>query len=211
MASSESINSSTIDPSNSPVVGATPKPWDLAGLRQSLVSYALIGVQDEWENLEQREAQIAAQLQQLEAEQTTGSKLRRLVASDAVRYLHGEQENLIQRRAELRTQWQALQAEAASSRILIAHQPVVENDEDALLSAAFKAVLGGITVGAPVLSLAGLGLMALVMSATLGWILAGVYVGAVLGTILGGAAGHYAHLVTSEARSRAIPLLEAAS
>lgn len=211
MASSKRLSSSAIDPLDSPMVDTIPKPWDLVGLRQALVSYALIGVQDEWESLAQREAQIEAQLQQFEAQRTAGGKLRRLMASDSVRHLHGEREDLIQRRAELHTQWQVLHAEAAHSRILIARRPVVENDEDTLLSAAFKAVLGGIAVGTPVLSLAGLGLMALVMSATLGWILVGVYVGAVLGTILGGAAGRYVHLVTREAQSRAIPLLEAVS
>ncbi|HEU4792590.1 MAG TPA: hypothetical protein VFS96_02930 [Nitrolancea sp.] len=189
---------------------AFPKPWDMDGLREALVSYALIGLRDEWESLEQREAQIEAQMQQLEA-QPTNNALRRFVVSDTARYLHEERESLIRRREEIKAQWQSLHAEQTGARILIEPRRVVTTDEDAHLSSAFKAVMAGIFVGAPVGGLAGLGLMALVMSATMGWLMVGVYAGVAAGTLLGGVGGRYTQVLASEAQTRSIPLFEGAA
>jgi len=127
---------------------------------------------------------------------------------DTARYLRHDREKLFRRRAEIIDQWEALQAEATAPRILIEPSHAATQDEDAHLSSAFKAVLGGIAVGTPVGGLTGLGLMALVMSATMGWLLVSVYVGVAVGTILGGAAGGYAHMISSQQRSQAIPLID---
>jgi hypothetical protein len=186
-----------------------PKPWDMDGIREALVSYALIGLRDEWESLDQREAQIAAQMQQLEA-QPTNNALRRFVVSDTARFLREERESLIRRREEIKAQWQSLQAEQVGARILIEPRREVATDEDAYLSSSFKAVMAGIFVGAPVGGLAGLGLMALLMSATMGWLLVGVYVGVASGTLLGGIGGRYTQVLASEAQTRSIPLFEGA-
>jgi hypothetical protein len=186
---------------------AFPQPWDMDGIREALVSYALVGLRDEWESLEQREAQIAAQMQQLEA-QPTNNALRRFVVSDTARFLQEERESLIRRREEIKAQWQALHAEQTGARILIEPRGVAAIDEDAHLSSAFKAVLAGIFVGAPVGGFAALGLMALVMSMSMGWLLVGVYVGVASGTLLGGIGGRYTQVLASEARTRIIPLFE---
>jgi hypothetical protein len=207
----DSITTGTVVSDESTARVSFPQPRDVNGIREALVSYALIGLRDEWESLAQREAEIESQLRQLETHPWTRTKLRGLIVSDTARYLRDEREKLIQRRAELIDQWQALQARATASRILIEPSGAATHDEDAHLSAAFKAVLGGMAVGIPVGGFAGLGLMALVMSATMGWLLVGVYVGVALGTILGGAAGGYAHTLSSAQRSQAIPLLEATS
>ena len=185
---------------------AFPQPWDMDGIREALVSYALVGLRDEWESLEQREAQIAAQMQQLEA-QPTNNALRRFVVSDTAHFLQEERESLIRRREEIKAQWQALHAEQTGARILIEPRGAAI-DEDAHLSSAFKAVLAGIFVGAPVGGFAALGLMALVMSMSMGWLLVGVYVGVTSGTLLGGIGGRYTQVLASEARTRSIPLFE---
>ncbi len=184
-----------------------PKPWDMDGIREALVSYALVGLRDEWESLEQREAQIAAQMQALEA-QPTNNALRRFVVSDTARFLQEERASLIRRREEIKAQWQSLQSEQAGARIFIEPRGAVAIDEDAYLSSAFKSVMAGIFVGAPVGGLAGLGLMALVMSATMGWLLVGVYAGVAAGTLVGGFGGRYTQVLASETRTQSIPLFE---
>ena len=177
------------------------------GIREALVSYALVRLRDEWESLEQREAQITAQMQQLEA-QPTNNALRWFVVSDTARFLQEERESLIRRREEIKAQCQALQAEQTGARILIEPRGAAASDEDAHLSFVFEAVLAGIFIGAPVGGFAALGLMALIMSATMGWLLVGVYVGVASRTLLGGIGGRYTQMLASEARTRSIPLFE---